>query len=298
MSKKIIQDRIERVPVDNPDEREMIIVVSNFDRERLEYPEPGNKTFEKMQGVCFVRDDIEFYDQNSQEFLKVLKDQGLLRVGNILLQSKYGYQYPNEKYKELSNRLHQRFQRPYYLRAEALREHSIDRKYNCYLHVCTLLGAKKVSINIIDQKHSSSANRLGLNLLGNFPIKTSGDSSAQEIIEYYRSRTRKMAGSLPNIEEAERYVEGELLQEDEDISNLINARKLALRRYSEFTNPITEENFRLDLFSQVTTVLSLGVKIEFPQYLSSLNLNLNKYVKKIQKFTLDVKVSFPPSVGQ
>lgn len=38
-----MQNRIETIPLDNPDERELIIVVSNFDRKMLEYPDPTSK---------------------------------------------------------------------------------------------------------------------------------------------------------------------------------------------------------------------------------------------------------------
>ncbi|MEQ8469112.1 hypothetical protein [Coleofasciculus sp. E1-EBD-02] len=293
-----IQNRIETIPLNNPDEREIIIVVSNVHRERLKYPGLASKeNIEQVGGVCFVRDDIDFYDENSQAFLKILKSQGLLRVGNILLQSKYGYQYPNEKNKKLSERVHKRFHLPYYLHASELRMNAIDRKYNHYLQVCTLLGAKKVSVNIIDEKRSAAQKNWEFNL-GNFPIKLGGGSSCDEIIKDYRSRTREMGGSLPNIKEAEEYVEDELLQEDQDIKNLINARKVALKRFSEFTNPTTSESYTVDLFSQVTTSLSLAAQIKIPQYLSSLNASLKKHVKKIEKFTLNVEVFFPNTTGQ
>ena len=262
------------LPLNNPGERQVIIVVSVRNIDRLLYSENSNESWRDQEGVCLVRDSIEFYEQESQDFLIKLRDKGLLQADNILLQNAYN---PSV-----------------YSKADRIKSDVLDKKYKDYTTVCNYLGATKISIKISDEEQVSSKTEGKIGFWNPFvQAKLDQKSFSEELRQSYRSMESTLSGSLPNIEAAKKFVETEFLQKDEDIKFLINNRKTALAG-GLIKYPSAFKSFKqtVNLFSQVEQSLELATKLEIPEYLVSMNAHLNKYVKKIKKFNLDIELEF------
>ncbi|MGB7442381.1 MAG: hypothetical protein WA919_15060 [Coleofasciculaceae cyanobacterium] len=264
----------ESLPLDEPGKRRVIVVVSAGDIERLLYSTNSEESWRSMEGVCLVRDLSKFYEGESQVFLNQLSEQGLLQANNILLQNAYNPSL--------------------YSKANQIKSDVLDRKYNHYTTVCNYLGATKISIKISDEEQVNSKKERKLRLWNPSALaKLEVRSFSEELRQSYRSMESKLGGSLPNIEAAKQYVEAEFLQKDDDIKFLINNRESALRgELIKYPNAFKTFRQTVNLFSQVEQSLELATKLEIPQYLTSINLDITNYVKKIKKFSLDIELEF------
>ncbi|NET17654.1 MAG: hypothetical protein F6K08_34940 [Okeania sp. SIO1H6] len=266
--------RPESLPLNHPGERRVIVVVSVSDIEKLSYSPNSKESWREQEGVCVVRESIEFYEPESQDFLKKLQDKGLLQANNILLQNAYNPSL--------------------YSKADRIKSDVLDKKYQDYTTVCNYLGATKISIKISDEEQVSSKTEGKIGFWNPFVwLKMDGKSLSEELRQSYRSIEAELSGSLPNIEAAKKFVETEFLQKDEDIKFLINNRESAIAG-ELIVYPTAFKRFKqtVNLFSQVEQSLELATKLEIPEYLVAMNGHLNNYVKKIKKFNLDIELEF------
>lgn len=261
-------------PIDNPDERRVILVLPGSEIERIKYSPDEKSSLTKKTGVYLVQNSLEFYEPKSQDFLRKLKEQGLLDAQNILIQNSYN---PSS-----------------YFKADQIKNDVLKKKWEDYITVCNYLGAESCSILISSQKEYNSQNKISGNIaspLFNFWFKSKSFSA--EMYEELLSFQGKFTGNKPNIQAANDYIKKNFLEQDTDFKFLINNRQSALKNgLIEHTTAFTEFEQQINLFTQIENSLDLATNLVIPQYLVGMNAQLNNYVKRIEKFSLKVNLKF------
>ncbi|NER30314.1 MAG: hypothetical protein F6J89_22485 [Symploca sp. SIO1C4] len=270
----------ESIPVDSPDERRVILVVPTKEMERIKYSKDEKESsLSRVGGVCLVRDSIEFYEPESQKFLKQLKQQGLLNAENTLIQNAYN---PSV-----------------YFKPDKIKDDVLKKKWQDYITVCNFLGAKEFSIEIQNKRRITSESRTVWNILSTFfNFNGSSKSFSEEVQEELLSFKGRLVGNLPNIEAANNYVNKESLQDDNDLKFLIQNRKTALKD-GDVKHPtgLTQFEQTINLFSQIDKNLDIVTNLVIPEFLTQLKAQINNQVKKIETFSLTVKLKFPEKVS-
>jgi hypothetical protein len=164
-----------------------------------------------------------------------------VKVGNILV--KPGY----------SNR---------FIRIEEFAEDYTIRKYRLWIQLCVALGAKKVSINNIEDVFigSSEDSTLNVGASGKAPgvgghsdAGYSKSSREDEIRKSIMNISAEAAGSTPNLVAAENILQRYKLFTDDMFVSIYEMRELGF-------NPLTKHEFQLDFSKDIKKVFDTSIK--------------------------------------
>jgi virulence-associated protein VapD len=273
----------EPIFINEPDKRRVILVLSGNEVETLKYDWSNTKRREEQiftngrikDGICIVANDIESYGAEEQKFLQSLKEKNLLDAGNILIQDSYN---PSLYYK-----------------SDTIQEKVSVTKWRHYATLCNYLGAKDCKIKIVHE----TRDMLDFNFMIEFitipfGIITGGSSNHNKLKkEYMEIVVQCEQGGLPNIQAAIDYVRKYSLEEDDDISFLIDNRKSALPQGNiEYPTNFCYFKQKINLLSRVESNIKLAAGLVIPEFLTTVRTKFNKNIKKVKNFSLEVEVNF------
>ena len=127
-----------------------------------------------------------------------------------------------------------------------------------------------------------------------FGIITGGSSNHNKLKkEYMEIVVQCEQGGLPNIQAAIDYVRKYSLEEDDDISFLIDNRKSALPQGNiEYPTNFCYFKQKINLLSRVESNIKLAAGLVIPEFLTTVRTKFNKNIKKVKNFSLEVEVNF------
>ncbi len=268
----------QKIPINNPGARQVILVLPTGTMERVMY-DPVNTKFknsitnssigdvEIKSGLCIIEESIDLYEKDSKKFLQPLQEKGLIQSGNVLIQNTYN----TEDYLKFDE--------------EQIKTEVIFRKWQHYITVCNYLGATKIDLLNEINKDSDNSNNFGAKILNPlFKLNFKGKYFSKNIEQQLYKMSASFTGTPPNIKLAEEYIDKNYLYKDKDITFLVDNCKN--------NNRMLKFEQTLNLFSQIENGFNLAADINIPKYLVNGIGEFNQTNKKIEKFITKIELYF------
>ena len=247
--------RVDDVP---PSKRKAILILSPHDLTRLEYEPQGNELLLNEQIYLLVSDVPD------SPLKSKLENNGLLELGNLLIQSPY----------DTSD----------YALLDKVSSVFTLAKYLHFITLCGLLGAREVTVEQVEVKTSKGKQVFkgdvnSLYAKGNLE----GESKIFEEIRNNISSKSRFNGAQPDLEKAEAHLRQYNLLNDTSMKSLIDQRR--------GSNPIKSRELNLSLSEESKKSLKIISDVKIPIYVD-LQAQIDQVKKEIYEFTLKIKVEF------
>ncbi len=243
-----------------PRRRRIIIVVDTTTQDRMSYTDVREITSNPEVAIVNAQEPPE------DNITKSLERQGLLRPGNVLVQSPFrpdGYEPITEAADLFAN-----------------------EKFLLFSQLCQQLGARKVLVDsIVDEKTKSSLNvSVGSNV-GKVAVKGSTATTAAESFASKLRLEDSYSGGDPDIEQATRLLVDRGLDNDPELRSLVESRAFV-------SNVHGVRNLVVDLSRETDRALTIAAELKVPVFFS-VKADLKKVVASSAHYRVTYKVEFP-----
>lgn len=233
---------------DNPYKRELILVLTQTDVERLEYEPEGHK--------IWTNDAVSVLSASSDAdnpLVRQLRSANLVRPGKVLLRSPYH----QDQYEEL----------------DVVTERFPLDKYMLFSSLCQLLGAKRVKVNQVED--ASEKVILKADADGTYKgvgAELEATNERHKRLERGLTLSNQFSGGKASPKEATDFLKDYGLWHDNGMKYLVDMRKREnnpLEKYELVINLSQETQNKLDIAASLNVPVFLGIDADFSKYQES-----------------------------
>lgn len=211
-----------------PPDREVIVVETETQLVRHSYVDPGPELL-RASGTWTVSEETE-----GSDLLRDLAAKGLLRPGQILVQSPYD---PSK-----------------YFRATDARVNASEEKHFIFTQLCRLLGATRVTQEVVERHEEKGVHKLSAEAgKGAFKFKLSGQDQAETRLASRIALDDRYAGHPADIEAAKALLAKQGLLGDPFLRSCVDARSGG--------NELTSRTWTVELSEEVEHKLALAARL-------------------------------------
>ncbi len=244
---------------EEPHRRKTVLVLDQTDIVALNYKEGGADLLRNDE-VYILHSSLK----ESNPVVQDLIDSGLARPGAVLIQSPFDKNiYENSQ--------------------QAVERFALD-KYTRFSELCSLLGAREVTVEHIEHKNTEGQETVSFR--GSSFIVSTGVETENEDLASFCGKLNlhdKFQGGSPDVSAAEEHLRQNGLIDDPVMSSLINQR-------GNPNNLLTNREYKLDMTSEVKRNFKVLANLDLS--FLSLEAGYNRHVREQTEFILRVKVDF------